>query len=256
MHQSASASERLIMAKRYNEAGQWQHDRGVTLLDLGKPKPGDTALDIGCGTGSVTWELARRVLPSGKVVAIDPDADRLAFARASMPAAIAGNVTLIEASSEHLPDVEDTSIDLAFSNYALHWVPDKDQAMSEIRRSLRPGGRIVIEAVGTIATLLTELCAIAGEPGQRLLARLHFLDLEGWRALFERTGFMVDHIGWPELSYDFVDLETLVSWWEGTTHGDVLQRNMADTKMADLRSRYPDRVHFTAPSIQILAHKA
>lgn len=55
------------------------------LLDLAKPQNGETVLDLGCGTGQLTSELAYSVGPTGKVIAIDPDVERLKVAQASIP---------------------------------------------------------------------------------------------------------------------------------------------------------------------------
>ena len=59
------------LALKYSQESSWQFKRGMELLEQSGIKKGDTVLDIGCGTGELTLEIAKRVGPTGKVIAID-----------------------------------------------------------------------------------------------------------------------------------------------------------------------------------------
>jgi SAM-dependent methyltransferase len=100
--------------------------------------PGQSALDIGTGTGTVARGLARRGLA---VQAIDPSADMMAQARA-LDGATGVEIGYAVAKAEALPFV-DGSFDLVTAGQCWHWF-DRPVAAAEIHRVLKPGGRLVI----------------------------------------------------------------------------------------------------------------
>lgn len=59
------------LATQYSKVSTWQYHRGRLLIELANPKNGEIVLELGCGTGQLTYEIANRVMPSGKVIAID-----------------------------------------------------------------------------------------------------------------------------------------------------------------------------------------
>jgi ubiquinone/menaquinone biosynthesis C-methylase UbiE len=113
-------------------------------IDLARLQPGEHALDVGCGTGTLALAVARRVSASGRVVGIDPSAQQIARARAKA----AGRHVPIEfqiAVIEQLPFPNQT-FDIVFSTLMMHHLPAplKRQGLAEIARVLKPGGRLVI----------------------------------------------------------------------------------------------------------------
>ena len=113
-------------------------------LDLAQLHSGDTVLDVGCGTGTLLIEAAKRVGPSGSTYGIDRSTEMVAHARRK---AAAQGVTahFVEGSADRLA-FSDASFDVVFCTLMLHHLPALMQAVSicEMRRVLRPGGRIVI----------------------------------------------------------------------------------------------------------------
>ncbi len=105
------------------------------------PGPGDRVLDLGCGQGLMTEELARAVGPTGKVFGVDPSDDMLAGARARC--AEHANVSILEGGAGAIP-VDDASLDGAVSLQVMEYVSDLPAAMAELHRKLRPGGRLVL----------------------------------------------------------------------------------------------------------------
>lgn len=106
-------------------------------------RPGDTVLDIGCGSGTDTFIASRIVGPRGLVWALDMTpamAQKLNRLAAGLGRA---NIQVIEASVEAIP-LPDTSVDVVTSNGVLNLVPDKRRAVAEIFRVLRPNGRAQI----------------------------------------------------------------------------------------------------------------
>jgi ubiquinone/menaquinone biosynthesis C-methylase UbiE len=122
-------------------------------LDLAQLQPGDAVLDVGCGTGTLLIEAAKRVGPSGSTHGIDGSIEMLAHARRK---AAAQGITAIfvEASAERLP-FPDVSFDVVLCTMMLHHLPVPMQiaAVVEMRRVLRPGGRIVIVDIQRTRTI-------------------------------------------------------------------------------------------------------
>ena len=102
---------------------------------------GEKSLDIGCGPGFVTEELARAVGSAGIVEAIDNSESSLAAAK--QRCARFQNVHFQQAEAEQLP-YPDSFFDLAISTQVYEFVPDVKKALSELHRVLRPGGRAAI----------------------------------------------------------------------------------------------------------------
>jgi arsenite methyltransferase len=102
---------------------------------------GERILDVGCGPGFYVAELLEEVGPTGWVVGVDASPQTLALARRRTDGA--DNVQLHQADATQLP-VPDASFDAALSVQVLEYVADVDAALAELRRALRPGGRLVV----------------------------------------------------------------------------------------------------------------
>jgi ubiquinone/menaquinone biosynthesis C-methylase UbiE len=104
---------------------------------------GDTVLDLACGPGNFSRSFARAVGPEGLVVGVDASATMLARGGEELRDDDPGNLVLIRGDATALPFV-DASFDGACCFAALHLFPDPFAALDEIRRTLRPGGRIAL----------------------------------------------------------------------------------------------------------------
>ncbi len=104
---------------------------------------GATVVDIGCGAGTDLLIAARRIGPAGRAIGVDMTEEMRAMARAGAAACGLGNVDVRDGDATSLP-LEAASVDVVISNGVLNLVPDKLRALSEIRRVLRPGGRVQI----------------------------------------------------------------------------------------------------------------
>lgn len=104
-------------------------------------QPGERILDIGCGPGYYVAELAERVGEAGSVVGIDFSEAMLAVA--ARRCAELSNTEFKEGDATALP-VEDGDFDATLSVQVLEYVADVETALGEIRRVLRPGGRVVL----------------------------------------------------------------------------------------------------------------
>ena len=104
-------------------------------------RPGERILDIGCGPGFYVAELLDQVGPEGSVVGVDASAAMLAIAARRCEGR--ENVELHEAGATSLP-IDDADVDAALSVQVLEYVDDVAAALGEIRRALKPGGRVVL----------------------------------------------------------------------------------------------------------------
>ena len=105
----------------------------IDKLDIQK---GSTILDFGCGTGSLAKVLSERVGPEGKVVAVDPDGERLKIAREKYSAS---NIEYIQADDNTFPVSEHYNV--VFCNAVIHWIKDKKSLLKRVYDSLHPGGQ-------------------------------------------------------------------------------------------------------------------
>jgi trans-aconitate 2-methyltransferase len=111
------------------------------LLDL---QGAQRVLDVGCGDGRITAEIAARV-PAGQVVGVDPSRDMIAFAAARFAPADLPNLRFETADARTMSFP--APFDLIVSFNALHWIPQQDAALRSIREALTAGGRAQLRLV-------------------------------------------------------------------------------------------------------------
>jgi SAM-dependent methyltransferase len=119
--------------------------RNSWVVSLLNGQPTDRILEIGFGPGLAIAELSRRIGPSGHVYGIDHSDVMLRQATKRNAASIqAGRVTLTLGSVEHLPSALDGPFDVIFAVNSLGFWPAPAERLADLRRRLRPGGRIAI----------------------------------------------------------------------------------------------------------------
>ena len=112
-------------------------------FSLGKINQGEQVLDIGCGAGVDTILAAIIVGPKGSVIGVDIVSEMIARAESNLRMMDLDNVKFQRISGENLPFSDDT-FDVVISNGVINLIPDKEAAMSEIIRVLKPAGRLMV----------------------------------------------------------------------------------------------------------------
>ena len=102
-------------------------------------------LDVGCGDGKVTAEIARAV-SRGRVTGVDASPEMIAFAQNTFPPAQHTNLSFQVTDARHLAAAP--AVDLIFSNAALHWVDDHQAFLRGAAARLKTGGRLVVSCGG------------------------------------------------------------------------------------------------------------
>jgi ubiquinone/menaquinone biosynthesis C-methylase UbiE len=110
------------------------------VADLAEAGPGDLVVDVGCGPGRFLREAAER---GAEAVGVEPSAQMRRVAGWRMPASLRPAVRVVDGTAERLP-LEDQAATVAWAVASYHHWADPDAGLAELRRVLRPGGRLLI----------------------------------------------------------------------------------------------------------------
>ncbi len=174
---TAGISENLEFLGRPDRSEEEPPDE---LLDALQIPAGSAVADLGAGTGYFTWRLAQRTGPQGKVIAVDIQQKMLDLVAKEIKQRDLHNVDLV-LGGEHDPHLPEKSLDLVLIAYAYHEFSQPEEIMAAVRRSLKPGGRVV-------------LLEYALESAYTSVPGLHKMRLEDIRSEIEPMGFALDRM--------------------------------------------------------------
>jgi trans-aconitate 2-methyltransferase len=160
----------------------WQY--GASLLELLAPKPGERILDLGCGTGHLTAQIADR---GADVLGIDSDEAMIEQARRGYPKI---RFERQDARDFHFSE----PFDAVFSNAVLHWIREPERAIACVRRALKAGGRFVAEfgGKGNVRQIVEALVKVAETLGCGTPALpWYYPGIAEYTSLLERHGLEV-----------------------------------------------------------------
>ena len=142
------------IAEGYQQNSKWQRNGGKRFVENEVvPYLGNDILDLGCGTGELSAYLAELVGPKGRVLAVDPDKERIRVAQESHKEV--ENLTFAHGSTFSFPGLGLETYNVIFSNFVLHWIKnieDKKKAFQNMFRSLKPTGKIFMRYSGRLPT--------------------------------------------------------------------------------------------------------
>jgi trans-aconitate 2-methyltransferase len=184
----------------------------------------ERVLDLGCGNGKITAQIAARV-PDGSVVGVDASAQMIAFSAEQYAPVAHPNLRFENHDIRHLPFHEE--FDLAVSFNALHWITEQDKALRAIHSAMKPNAIAQLRLVpaGTrksLENVLEETCLSPRWRGYFDGFHDPYLHLtsERYGALAENNGLHVEHIATIDKAWDFHSREafeafgsvTFVEW--------------------------------------------
>lgn len=173
-------------AASYDEHARFVSDLAGGVLDWLAVRKGERILDLGCGGGVLTAELAAA---GAEVTGVDSSADFVAACQAR-----GLDVRLMDGEALTFAD----EFDAVFSNAALHWMTRPERVIAGVHRALKRGGRFVAEfgGHGNVAAIITALHATAVRHGvdTALAHPWFFPSAEAYRAMLEAQGFEVKRI--------------------------------------------------------------
>jgi trans-aconitate methyltransferase len=160
----------------------WKH--GASLLELLAPRPGERILDLGCGTGHLTAQIAAG---GADVTGVDSSTAMIEQARHGYP-----HLRFEVADARDFVFAE--SFDAVFSNAVLHWIREPARVIGCVRRALKPGGRFVAEfgGKGNVQVIAGALEAAFREVGSEPFELpWYFPSIAEYTALLEQGGLEV-----------------------------------------------------------------
>ena len=210
-----------IVAEGYKKSSlPVQNESGKIFIRVDvNPQPGDTILDLGCGTGGLSAYLAELVGPEGKVVGVDPDRKRLQLARQSY--GDMKNLSFIEGSSSQFPGIGSETYNIVFSNYVIQWIPDKDQAFQNMHTSLKSDGKVAAQYVSYLYPfMLNAFQELNPEKAEQIIGMFNFEERAKIEQYCSAAGFhIIDSYDTESAQFVFENTEGLLKWLWSTTNG-------------------------------------
>ena len=214
-------------ADLYQQKHAFVFHYGTDVLRLLEPQSGEQILDLGCGTGELTAQIAQR---GAEVIGVDASASMIEKALESLP-------HLQQADAREW--VADQPFDAVFSNATLHWISETEQpkVLSNVFAALKPGGRFVAEMGGKgnvqrILTAFTKALAALGIPEPA--NPNYFPSLGQYAAMLETAGFSIAFMQYFDRDTPLADPETGISDWLAMFRGDVLNALSANDRQTVL----------------------
>jgi trans-aconitate 2-methyltransferase len=204
------------------------------LLALVRPAPGMRVVDLGCGTGELTRALHQQL---GARETLGLDSSDAMIARSAAQAAPG----LRFARGDIAAFVAARSVDVVFSNAALHWLPDHDALLARLTGALRPAGQLAVQVPANhdhpSHVVAAELAGDFGIPPRESPVLLP----EAYAAVLDALGYVEQHVRLQVYVHHLDSREDVVEWVKGTLLTDYARR-LSPEVFAEFLSRYRERL--------------
>ncbi len=173
-------------ASLYDQKYAFVFNYGESLMSILAPQAGERILDLGCGTGHLTAQIAAT---GAQVIGVDKSASMIATAQQKYP-----HIDFRVMDATHLSF--DEPFDAIFSNATLHWIPQAEQVVAGMARTLKPDGRLVLEmgGYGNVATIIhTVQEAARSVANLEISSGWYFPTIGTYASLLEKHSFEVQN---------------------------------------------------------------
>ncbi|PIB25402.1 methyltransferase type 11 [Maribacter sp. 4U21] len=192
----------------YNDKHSFVYAYGASLIDILNPKVNERILNLGCGSGELTALINER---SKDVVGMDISVEMISKAKTQFPLC---KFKVGDAIRFNF----DAPFDAIFSNAALHWVTNYNEAITCMYLNLKKGGRIVLEFGGKdnvkkITTQLRKSLLKRGYKKQAELKLWYFPSIGEYTMVLESVGFLVSSAQWYARPTELADNKTGIKDW-------------------------------------------
>lgn len=225
-------------ARLYDQKHAFVAEYGKGLLEWLSPQPGERILDLGCGTGHLSHEMAKA---GCEVVGLDASKEMVEQARETFPDL---HFEVGNAADFAL----DPPFDAIFSNATLHWVRDYQAAIACMFSHLKPGGRLILEmgGAGNIERIVRQLRIELQDRGYTKQSQLQlwfFPTIGTYTSALEAAGFRVktaQHYGRPtQLQSSAHGIEDWLTMFAGAFFAGIPEAEASVIKQAVQAAVYP-----------------
>jgi trans-aconitate methyltransferase len=218
-------------ANLYNAKHDFVWKFGSDLVSLLDPCPAERILDLGCGTGHLTAQIAES---GAQVTGVDRSAEMVSAARVAYP-----NLKFEICDARHLTFHEE--FDAVFSNAVLHWIHEPELVLQGVQRALRPGGRFVAElgGHGNIRAMQETFDRVLVEMGAAKIGDVqpwYYPSVSEYSAVAEKNGLEVRLITLFDRPTGLADGEKGMRNWVAMFAGDYLAK-AGDARREDFLAR-------------------
>jgi trans-aconitate methyltransferase len=227
-------------AKDYAKNSQNQLQWAKELMPKLKLQGNETLLDIGCGDGKITAELAC-YLPQGRVVGVDSSKEMINLAKKTFPPTDFPNLSFNVMDAPGLNF--QAEFDVVFSNAALHWIVDQKVVLAGVARSLKRGGRLLFQMAGKgnaqdILSIIDELIEV--KPWKEFFSNMTFpygfFDPQEYRAFLQEASLVAVRVEMFDRDMKHQGREGLAGWVRTTW------LPFTDRLPVELRPRFVDLI--------------
>ncbi|MCF6169011.1 class I SAM-dependent methyltransferase [Lutibacter sp.] len=213
----------------YNNKHSFVYNYGENLIELMNPKKEERILDLGCGSGQLTFKISEFV---NEVIGLDKSPEMIADAKSKFK-----NIEFIVADASNF--TFDKKFDTIFSNAVLHWVTNYEGAIKSMYKNLNDNGKIVLEfgGKGNVQKIINQLRISLEKRGylkQSKLQLWYFPSIAEYTTKLESAGFRVlmgQHFDRPtELAKKNTGIKDWISMFANSFFENVTTKHIEEIK--------------------------